>query len=371
MTNVEKLLCYCQKKLIAQPIFIQYLNKYPSFIFQYLDTNFLDENEKQMVLMQKKMVNTQILQNVFYEKEIKTFDTLGLQYIGLKGYFIQKAYYPKDYVRMFGDIDIQTTDDGGKRLYKILINNGYKIINTHKTDFNYQKKILIDRLLLCILGTHFFKHRHHAELEKPLDIINSKILLDIHGNLFLTGKSPKNRMINGAIEKNVDGIRFKIFSPEDNLIFLMYHAIKHIGYVNLAREYLGVHLDCFLDVAQIITLEKINWEKFLTNVKEYNFLVPMISLFLKMFSDIYDDLIPREIICEITEIAKTLKFHWKYIYLEAMGLESSQIILGDYHNIVWLHEHCEKVKKRNINPEYIWIEWAKFYFKTNILKRLK
>lgn len=362
MSNAKTLARYCESSLLTNRHFEKYMKNNPNFIFQFVDSKLFNESQKELLQIQKNILSAQKLKMRIYESEIRLFQESQIPYVGLKGYFIQKAYYPPEYIRLFGDIDIQVEDKIGYAFYKMLKQNGYKIINEPNSPIIYQKKLLIDKVFV-LLKTLFFKHRHHAELEKTFGVFNYRLTLDLHGNLFLTTHSPKNKMIQKSIVKTVNGVTFKIFSPEDNLVFLMYHTIKHIGYVNLARENLAINLERFYDVAQIISLEKIDWDIFVETISQYKYLSPLVSLYMKMFSDIFPNIIPQTVIDKASYISESTNFHWKKIYTEAMKMKSEDLILGDYHDIPWLYEHCENTKKKNIEPDYIWIQWAIFYFK--------
>lgn len=370
MTNSERLLNYCEKNLVHKENFYTYMEEYPNFIFQLLNASLLNITGKQIIESQRRLLALQKIKSVFYEKEIQTFISSKIPFVGIKGYFIEKVYYPPEYTRLYGDIDILVSDNDGKSFYNMLISNNYNILKAKDSPLNFKKKLFIDKILLCF-GSTFFKYRHHAELEKPTSFPNSDVVLDLHGNLFLTQNSPKKSMIANSITKTIGSNTFKIFSPEDNILFLMYHTIKHVGYVNLARENLGINLGNFYDVAQIITLEKIDWKRFITRATEYSYFIPMVALFMKIFNDIFPNKIPSQIIDDINKLALKMNFHWKVIYNNAIKMSSSDLIMGNYQSITWLHKHCVNVSLKQINPEYIWIFWAWFYFKMNFSKKYR
>lgn len=97
----------------------------------------------------------------------------------------------------------------------------------------------------------------------------------------------------------------------------------------------------------------------------------MLSRFLKIFISIYKNLIPEWVFSELQERAKTLTFHWKTIYLEAMKMCSEDLIIGNYQAIPFLYTHWNKLRNSNIEPDYIWVNWALFYIKLNIKKRFQ
>lgn len=361
MTNAEVIVDYCKRNLVGKVGFDKYMEYNPNFLLSLIDEKFLTDNEIDAMNKIKILIFFQKLKNKAYEKELKVFQSENNHYIGLKGIFLQKAYYPSEHIRLFNDIDILVDDKDGYNFYRMLKRNGYYILRSPDSPIIYQKKLIIDKILIPT-GSMFFKYRHHAELEKHVETMNEAVRLDLHGNLFLQKNSPKNKMINNAIVKNIDDFSFKIFAPEDNILFLMFHAIKHIGYVNLAREGLSVNLQHFYDVAQIISNERINWDTFTNCVFSYNYLCPMIALFIKMFNDVFPNLIPNYVIEKIMSISKSLEFHWKIIFDNVIDLPASDLILGNYESVPWLHNYCSKMKKKNIEADYVWAYWAKFYF---------
>ncbi len=369
MTNSEIITQYCENKLLNKTDFSLYMEKYPNFVYQLINKNLLTMEQMKILANQKSLLYFQLIKNKIFEKEIESFCQHNIDFVGLKGIFLQWFYYPTHHIRLFNDIDIQVEDKLGLEFYQMLKKHGYRILKEPNSPLIYKKKLLIDKLLIP-LNSIFFKNRHHAELEKISLKDNPNIYIDLHGNLFLTKNSPKQQMITNAIEKHFKEMKIKIFTPEDNLIFLMFHSIKHIGYVNLARDNLGINLQEFYDIAQIISIENINWNEFVSTVESYDYLIPMVSLFLKIFISIYKNLIPEWVFSELQKRAKTLRFHWKTIYLEAMKMCSEDLIIGNYQPIPFLYTHWNKLRNSNIEPDYIWVSWALFYIKLNIKKMI-
>lgn len=370
MENSKIITQYCENKLLNKPNFTKYMNDHPNFIFQLIKRELLSSKQEEILSYQQSLIYFQLIKNKLFEDEIKLFNKQDIDFVGLKGVFLQWFYYSNQHIRLFNDIDIQVEDKLGLKFYRMLLKHGYRILKEPNRPLIFKKKLFIDKLLVP-LNSIFFKNRHHAELEKTTHIDNQNIYIDLHGNLFLTKNSPKQQMITNAVEKHFKEISIKIFAPEDNIVFLMFHSIKHIGYVNLARNNLGINLQDFYDVAQIIKMENINWKKFISTVEAYDYLVPMISLFLKMFISIYKNLIPEWVFLKLQKHTKTLKFHWKPIYSEAMKMNSEDLIMGNYKTIPFLYDHWCKLKNSNIKPDYIWASWALFYIKLNIKKRFQ
>lgn len=369
MKNSEIITQYCENKLLNKTGFSQYMKEYPNFIYQLIKKDLLNSEQEEILAYQKSVLYFQLVKNKLFEEEIKLFNKQNIEFVGLKGIFLQWFYYPTQHIRLFNDIDIQVKDNLGLKFYQMLIKYGYRILKEPDRPLIYKKKLFIDKLLVP-LNSIFFKNRHHAELEKTTQIDNQNIYIDLHGNLFLTKNSPKQQMITNAVEKHFKEMEIKIFAPEDNIIFLMFHSIKHIGYVNLARDNLGINLQDFYDIAQIISIENINWKNFILTIEAYDYLVPMASLFLKIFTSIYNNLIPEWVFVELQKRAETLKFHWKPIYLEAMKMNSEDLIIGSYQTIPFLYAHWYKLKNSNIEPDYIWASWALFYTKLSIKKMI-
>lgn len=367
MDNLELLVKYIEKNLISKDNFNLYMKQCPNCFFQYINNELVDKNSKNTLDFQRRLIAAQVVKNNLINNELNSLAKYNIDWIGIKGIFLQKLYYPPSLIRIFSDIDIQVDPKKGLRFYQLLKENGYKMKTSPKSAFIYQKKLFLDMLLIR-LGSISFKRRHHFELVKNVGLENQKLYMDLHGNLFLRKNSPINKMLSEATEKNIDGNKIKVFSPEDNIIFLIFHAIKHIGYIDLADTSFGVNLQHFYDIVQIISKEEIDWNKFVFRAKEYDYLIPMILLFIKMFNDIFPDRIPHFVFVKLNQIVNDLNFYWKPIFKQAIKMNASDLIVGNYKIEPFINEFSEKLHNSNIDNNYTWVLWAVFYLRLYLKK---
>jgi hypothetical protein len=259
-------------------------------------------------------------------------------------------------------------------LFKILSNCNYEPIGRyhfrHKREISYGSSVACARITFNLLNlSRKYKLSSMLDALNGLAMISKSVKKEKNSNVSYYSLDYSQQYLLFAHQRDLGELTFKIFAPEDNLIFLMFHAIKHLGYVNLAREIYSVNLQHFYDIAQIISIENINWDLFVSYAVEYDYICPTVALFLRMFVDIFPDMIPSYVVENIYAHTETLKFHWKQVYNEVIKSPPSNLIIGDYQAIPFLHEHRIEMQSRAINPDYIWIWWARFYLKLRLKRR--
>lgn len=350
MDNALIIAEYCEKKLIKNNLlFKKYALTEPCFIFTLLSTEQLSEQQKDYFEKVKFLLKFRKMRNELITKEIETIFKNDTNLIGLKGPFIQNIYYDKKYTRMFGDIDLLTIPENGYIEYSRLRNIGYQLIKNANI---FENK----HLTIRILRKKYFSNACHVELTKKIHN-KENIVLELHGNLNRcnSGKisfNVKNMCIRSRkIEINNTSIR--ILSPEDNLAFLMFHSIKHLSYTSFIKnQNKTLNLQTFYDVSQIIDMETINWNLFFDLVCEFNIL-PFVSLYLRIFTDIFNNKIPQKIVDKIYFQCNNTNFPWKSIYNTIIELPTEDIIMGNLTKAPEI-DNTYNIAANSKNPVKIW-----------------
>jgi hypothetical protein len=347
--NATILLRYCEKFLVENFRFSQYIQKQPNFIFPLLPKNKLPADSLEPIFRISIALAMQKNRTLNYFSLIDKFQTYNRKYVGMKGIFLQKAYYPETHTRLFGDIDIIAKIEDGYALYQLL----------KKSDFKLEKakKFTEGTHGLSILRRFYLMHTQHIELYKRDSLTGLNIHLDLHANINANSPSSKvtfniNRMIRESIQKTVENVDFFVFSPEDHLLYLMFHTIKHLSYITYYANKKAINLQSLYDVAQVIAVENVDWEKFSRHAIEYN-ITPHISFFTKIYLDIFENSIPENVILSIAAHALSLKFKWKPIYKKIMNKKSCDLIIGDYSDLKEI-EDCYASAQQSHNPGKIW-----------------
>lgn len=258
--------------------------------------------------------------------------------LGLKGFFLESQCWEK--TRFYNDIDILLSIDDIEKLKQFFLDEEYQLINNRKY-FTKKKYIPLNK----ITNINLIK-THHIVLRKTLPSAYSNhenvIELELHGNInsLKLSNFNNNKLLNEKlIYKN-----YYILSNENQLLYLCYHTIQHLPYIrhNISNFY--VKLDCFVDVANLINKEQINWQQVITNAIEYK-IVPICSLFFKMFTEIYYDLIPEYVIILFNNLSNTETFKWKNIYKKLMTIDSYNLICGNFNDFIILKKEFSKITK--------------------------
>jgi hypothetical protein len=347
MKNEFVIADYCRQQLMNDTVlFNDYVNKKPCFIFSLIkEKNEFQYNINQLLCQQK-------IRNYFVSETVKKIYECQYDIVGIKGLFLQGVYYDSPYIRLYNDIDLLARPDNCVHIMKFLLKNGFTIAPSRS---------LFDNSLFgaYIFGKEYFTRACHIVLYKPLNN-GANILIELHGNLNKCASGNLNfdviNMINNSIKKEINGITVKTLCPSDNLIYIMFHTIKHLSYISFSKNpNKMINLQSFFDVAQIITREKIAWQSFLNNSIKYNIL-PFIALFSYIFNDIFPNLIPQIILDEILYLTTKKEFVWKPIYYEVRQLKPKDIILGnlkEIEDINSLYNRCKfSASSKTILREY-------------------
>lgn len=354
MDNAIILAQYCERKLVRSPFFSDYIFKHPSFIFTLIDKNAFDLTIKGQVDCIENTIKLGKIRNIKCEAEIKSFKDFQDRYVGMKGYFLQKAYYPSKYTRIYNDIDILAKIDDGYSVYKLLKKNGYSLRKSEKFTQETHGFSLFRRFYLM--------NTQHIELVKQNTNSYLEHNLELHANINVNSPTCKitfatNRMIDESIKKTVNGIEFRVFSPEDHILYLMFHIIKHLSYITLYDNEKAINLQGLYDVAQIITSENIDWDKFSARAIEYN-ITPFVSFFIKIYIDIFEGSIPEQVLTNALVHAKSIDFKWKPVFNKVMKKKPCDLIIGDYHDMP-LIERTYSTAEEATDKSKVWKQSSK------------
>jgi hypothetical protein len=178
---------------------------------QQIDT-WLGENRSKEFL-QEKMRQLKKLKNF-----IKLNDLLNenkIPFVNLKGILLSCRIYNDPTVRLTNDIDILIDEEMIDVVIKILFENGF--------EFSYgtiwpQKKSHQKHILKYFNHLVFFNKESNTSLEVHWKLLNYQPVSD---------EEIKNMVKNNLTEIEFFGRKFKVLSPEFDLLFLMIHGVNH------------------------------------------------------------------------------------------------------------------------------------------------
>ena len=346
MDNLTILLNYCQDKLSKNNYFNEYINNNPSFVLTFLEDRYIPFELKQNIKISLKLQQMKFQE---FHKQIKEISMFSDEIIGLKGYFLQKKYYPSEYIRLFNDIDVLVMVKDSYSFYKVAKKNGYSFVQ--------QKSILYRCFCNDFMSPLFkvmaIKPNVHVQFKKSgYQLLEMHSDINKHRSVAYQSKFNIEKMFMDAEVIDFGDFKFKMLSPEDNLIYLMFHTIKHLCYIELYGNSISVNLQRFYDVAQVINNENIDWDLFYCKAINYE-VFPYILLFIKMFNDIYNNMIPMNIYNKLIHYYNLNTFKGKSIFDKVISLSSVELIIGDYRRLPEIMEVYEKAKKVK-NPGLLW-----------------
>lgn len=247
------------EELIDEELLFKYAqeNGLSGFIFTALDQNKISEAIYNKFQQEFYLYTTKDIRQLKTINEItELFNEHHIDHIFLKGSVLKKVY-PETYMRSMGDIDILIKEYDLDKVHEILENSGYN--NWHNSS-------------------------HHDCFKKGKDIF-----LEIHPKLNSEFDSKYDVLFNNVwnMAKVVNNHQYE-FIPEYNLVYLLYHTVKHFFSS-------GVGLRTILDIGLFIRKyhEDINYDLLNTLLKDIDltlFFKNMIWLNSKYFS--LNDLMP-------------------------------------------------------------------------------
>lgn len=171
------------------------------------------------------------------EKIKEIYDSEGIAFIVLKGPHLAYTVYDNPYDRIWGDLDILVEPNNFLLACKLLINNGFRMLNFvkgRKATYKY-----------------YYQHSFVNEFG---------IVIELHRYLSNLNRFPVD--INGMIKRKenffLDKVEVYGLGKEDLLISLIIHFLK--SYFDVEQK----HLD---DIKNLIQKKYIDWNKFLNIIK--------------------------------------------------------------------------------------------------------
>lgn len=180
------------------------------------------------------MANSRLMKRL--DLLIEKFSEAEVPMIVLKGPALCLSVYPDLALRPFSDLDILIVQEDLKQAKSLLPDLGYSII----------------------YGSYRNPDHLNEELGCEWSYIDGSYVVELHWNL-LDKLAPYHidigRFWDGALEKNLDGRKILVFSPENQLMHLCLHQYKH-HWQNL-RE--------LVDITEVIRFygQSIDWKKVL------------------------------------------------------------------------------------------------------------
>jgi hypothetical protein len=182
----------------------------------------------------------------------------------------------------------------------------------------------------------------------------SNVTVELHVNL---NKKCKVRfdtakMIKNAVPYECNGLNYYMLEPVDNVLYLMFHTIFHLCYVNpSSANAITINLQNIYDIAQILDNECIDWDVFHNRSVLYK-LTPFVALLSHVINDIFPNLIPPEIINKQIDIAMKSKFQWKKTFSLVMKKAVPHIIVGDFDDIPVIRDTRIQASKYDKNRDW-------------------
>ena len=350
MNNETRIIEYCNSYLMDDSsVFFQYIERMPCFIF----TKLPFQKYSNYINKLKAYIEYQKIRNYSIQQEIKKVFEFNKEVVGFKGAFLQQKYYDSNNIRLYSDIDLLVRPKDCRYIFNCLYESNYKVKKGETFWDN-------NPILIRLFDLKFFEKSCHAELLKNTG--HTIITVELHGNLNKCSSGNLcfnvNKIIDNSIIVKTGEMVFKTFCPEDNIIYNMFHTIKHLSYISFSlNKNKMINLQNLYDVAQIIESENIMWDLFLKRCIEYNVL-PYISLYINVFTDVFPNMIPQYVKKNIFDLASQVPFLWKPIYQQIMKIEPKDIILGNLHEANEIDCLYEQSLKSSSN-EHLWIDYCK------------
>jgi len=330
MDNAMTIAKYCEKNLSSKKEFPSYVRNNYSFLFSLLKNELLPANVLQHI---NKRLLAQRVYNKFFYEEIQSLSKLPYRLIGFKGFFIQAKYYPQEYTRLCGDIDVLVSTKNSYRVYKSILRMNYSL-----SEYKLQT-IIFRHIFISFLQHLSFTKRVHER-------INVAVELHVNLNVKCRVRFALSKMIKNAVLCDYGNFKFYVFEPTDNLLYLMFHPISHLCYVRHGSNEITINLQSIYDVAQVIDNEIVNWDLFCERAIQYK-LTPYISLYIHIFNDIFPDKIPTITVEKLRATAVMNKFHWEKAYSFAINKLASQIIVGDFDDTPAIRDIYAQISKHD------------------------
>jgi hypothetical protein len=137
MNAIEPLKSFCKEQLLPQAsLFPSYATNNPCFIFQQMRQEFCSVDLKNIAKTLDLQLAIQRQRTKNMKKTIQSFNLPSSRCVGMKGCFLQEAYYPKEVTRLHSDIDFIALPRHGCRLYKIMRKHDFELIKYRIKAYN-------------------------------------------------------------------------------------------------------------------------------------------------------------------------------------------------------------------------------------------
>lgn len=296
--------------------FLKYIERSPSNSLLC----FLAPNQREKYLARIEFQN--ILDNVLTNEICNLEKYLRINHIsviGLKGPFLQNSCH--QYRRIYKDVDLLIQPKDFCVLREYFVSNGY-MEKLYKGERRIKK--------------HYnFMKMNHLELEKKIVKNNTviNITFELHGTLNHLCKTDFSMeyMVYNSHESQF-GKFVRLLNLEDNMLFLMYHTIKHLPYVYNVLDELSIGMQKFTDVFYLISYNDVNWNKFLERAYFYK-VAPFAYLYLYVFTDIFKDIVPEIVMQELLKLSSLMDFTWKNIFYKVLKINPYNLLIGNYNDL--------------------------------------
>lgn len=313
-----------------QSLYTIIMNKYGiSALEKYLQENqnliFAETLPSEKLVIAKESLLRQ--QKNFHKRvqmEIELLDNIGIEFIGLKGIFLNNSYY-KNVQRSYGDIDILVKSENAGDFYKKLKQIGYRI----QLKTMYDSPIL--NMKIC--------PKYYMDHTQTLMLINKKnIEIDLHSNLNITNahftktdvKFNTNYFFNNAIKfenyKNIYQLE-----TYDCLCFLFRHLLKHHVFYGKTQTGLATPVQLVLDLAFIINSENFDITKLYSRIIEYN-VIPEAIYSLNLYNKLFKNSGQKIDLFPLINKLKSCSYHikWAPILEVSLQMDIEDLMVGNF-----------------------------------------
>lgn len=201
-------------------------------------------------------------------KLIRQFYLEGIDSILLKGSVLAELIYRDIGLRPMDDIDLLIAENKLREVEIIMQENGYNAVQIVKSGY-------IGKL----------EPRHHLP-----QFIKDNNIFEIHWHLH--NENPDycisiDDLWKRALPVQINNINVKILRFEDMLLHLCIHLNDHFSYGK-------VRFTNFCDIAEILRMDRLNWEFIITSSKKYN-IETIVLQYVKLIGRYFDIKLPTDI----------------------------------------------------------------------------
>lgn len=346
-----RLLDYVKEQSAGDSFFKGYIeNQQCGLLYEYYREQKLNRISFAVEIERKRQAATH---QYLYEEARRIFDFAhenNLRIVGLKGLFLESEYYnPRKEVRFYQDLDLMVKEEDIFALSEYFINtSGYSLIKPGQNIERYRHK---SGKNMKITNFRKYQKKNHLFLMKKIDVeqmscTNRLLNIEVHTdfNFIFETAFDHRAMLSNSIKKTTEDFIYYSFNPVDQLLYLCFHAAKHLPYVFLYPGPLFVDLQRIYDIALVAEQSQINWEYVAQTAQQYHVL-PHVSFILKLASAIYPEIFPSEMIQKMRSQVEQ-NFSWYRIYQRMMELPSHKMISGNFEDIPEIVVAYEDVIRR-------------------------